>query len=832
MIIIKIFLASSLTEFEKERLELGDFVRHLNNDYIHRGVYFELTKCEDFSDALAPIRKQDEFNKAIQESQHFYVLVGRDIGDYTLEEFDVALEQFRASGGVPNIHTYFSKLPEGEEASENVKAFMGRLDKELRHFYRVFTHIDSVKFHMLIELTRNHIGIGKPIFENDPSVANRLILEDGQAKLDGEPILSLDRVPIYCKHEELNMAKAKKAMLDNEFQKLRLANIESPEDDSIFSQLLEVSTELNNLGNEIREMEKAILNLCTTIVEQSQPGEVLTWRQKEARLRIDEGDTKGALQILRGGEQEKELMQAESIAAEDLNGIRGHIGNQRLIIDTLKTEGITDKTLPEIIERYENATGLAVKWHVEADVLYDYAAFLRDQENLDKAIETAEVLLQTFGCEADNESEFICAIARNKLGDWYEDKQDHQKAEELYSAAIDSMRRIAEKSDALKDKAFFESFVQSCQLDLANLYSTTQQFEKATKLCDESMEALRNLAKLDPMVLSPLIPYACRKAAWIFDEIKQEERAENLYIESLNGYRKLSLEDSTFKAHVAAISAELASLYTNVKRYNEAEKLYCEALGIYRELAKENPNAYRAAVARVCNWFSRLYHYTGNYKKMKQLSVEAMDVFRELMWDNPAEYCDDFALACQSSALAYYDTNSHKKAEELFCAALDMFQKLAKEDPTWSSRVAEVCNNYGLLLYATQKYESAEKISCEALKIYRQLAESSPTIYNADLALSYYNLGVLYAAVKRREDAEKMCDEALKIYRRLAAKDPKKYNVNVAEVCCVLADLCASDGYRGKAEALLRKALSIYEQSPQYAEKAKIIRNELMQLLN
>ena len=49
MVDIKIFLASSIVEFEKERMELSNHILRLNNQYHKRGVYFTLVICENLS---------------------------------------------------------------------------------------------------------------------------------------------------------------------------------------------------------------------------------------------------------------------------------------------------------------------------------------------------------------------------------------------------------------------------------------------------------------------------------------------------------------------------------------------------------------------------------------------------------------------------------------------------------------------------------------------------------------------------------------------------------------------------------------------------------------
>ena len=146
---VKIFLASSVVEFEKERRELGDYIRSLNDIYVKRGIYFELNLCEDLSNAIDKERKQEQYNRMIRDSQYFYILFGNHAGEYTIEEFDVAWEQFRSSGE-PKLYTYFMQLPDGQPAEKTVQDFMTRLDKEIGHYYSMFSHLDSVKLNMLI----------------------------------------------------------------------------------------------------------------------------------------------------------------------------------------------------------------------------------------------------------------------------------------------------------------------------------------------------------------------------------------------------------------------------------------------------------------------------------------------------------------------------------------------------------------------------------------------------------------------------------------------------------------------------------------------------------
>ena len=147
---LKIFIASSVMEFAHERLELDAYVNSLSRIYNSWELFVNLVICEDLSNAMARERKQAVYNAIIQDSQYFYILYGRNAGEYTIEELDVALKAFQTSEA-PRIYTDFLQLPEVEYAEESVLYFMQRVDRALGHIYSTFTHIDSVKLILMME---------------------------------------------------------------------------------------------------------------------------------------------------------------------------------------------------------------------------------------------------------------------------------------------------------------------------------------------------------------------------------------------------------------------------------------------------------------------------------------------------------------------------------------------------------------------------------------------------------------------------------------------------------------------------------------------------------
>lgn len=258
---IRIFLASSIIRFHNERLEIADCIRALNDRYVEKGIYFRLFICEDESEMISMTRKQDEYNEEIKSSDYFYMFVGDSLGRYTMEEFDTALDEFRKKQS-PRIYTYFYQA---ESAGQFFHSFMEKLDQELGHYYSIFTNIDSVKLHMLMELI------------SDPRTGGRARVEfkDGAASVDDVPVMSLSRVPAFSRNKALqeNIRQLKK--LDEEFAGLAIEFGKSPQDLTLLGKLSENARKRGELEKQIHDAEKLLFDLMKMTCDRTEEG---SWR--------------------------------------------------------------------------------------------------------------------------------------------------------------------------------------------------------------------------------------------------------------------------------------------------------------------------------------------------------------------------------------------------------------------------------------------------------------------------------------------------------------------------------------------------------------------------
>lgn len=82
---VKVFFASSIIEFEKERILIGGYIRKLNDSIRDIGQKVHLYLCEDEKN-----NSQSFYDRNIEHSDIFIALLGEKVGDFTYHEINVA----------------------------------------------------------------------------------------------------------------------------------------------------------------------------------------------------------------------------------------------------------------------------------------------------------------------------------------------------------------------------------------------------------------------------------------------------------------------------------------------------------------------------------------------------------------------------------------------------------------------------------------------------------------------------------------------------------------------------------------------------------------------
>lgn len=92
---IKIFIASqSILNNERDFIE--NLIRSRNDEFIKKGIYLKPIRWEYLDKGMGAIRKQDEFNKLLLDSEYVIYLTWDGIGHYTKEEFELGYNSMKS----------------------------------------------------------------------------------------------------------------------------------------------------------------------------------------------------------------------------------------------------------------------------------------------------------------------------------------------------------------------------------------------------------------------------------------------------------------------------------------------------------------------------------------------------------------------------------------------------------------------------------------------------------------------------------------------------------------------------------------------------------------
>ena len=231
---IKIFLASS-EELDYDRMAFGNLVRRLDDMYEKRGIRIKLFEWEDYDSAYNDRRKQDEYNDYVRQSDIFLALFHKKAGQFTVEEFDLASQEFKEHAS-PKVYTYCKDLKPGEEETPELTEFKKRLFDEMGHYW--CSHLDFVM----------------QLLMQDKIQKDELNIEEGQVMLNGMVIAQMDNLQGFPTDNKGNQDLIKDLeKIEIELNEIRQALDQNPNIDFIKKQYELKKNEYNQKKEEARE---------------------------------------------------------------------------------------------------------------------------------------------------------------------------------------------------------------------------------------------------------------------------------------------------------------------------------------------------------------------------------------------------------------------------------------------------------------------------------------------------------------------------------------------------------------------------------------------------
>ena len=530
---ITVFLASS-DELKNDRNSFHSLVASLDEIFEPRGYRIRCRRWEDFSAFCTGTRTQDDYNRIVRASDICICMFHRKAGEYTIEEFNQALDEYVKNQSHPKTFVYIRALIEGEMEDEALKRFKEDLFDRVGHYWCNYATDDAMKLHFVMQLERII-----PSVSGNASVTegNHFKIENGVVSLYGHKVARLDNLSFAAENPEYLSLKESIARLNTEIARLRATGVAE-----LQPMIDEKQAELYKKRESLNRLESRLFDLALSINKLIGSGTPVSERKRLAIEMFERGNSKGVVEIL----NEKDI-------AADAAQARKEIEQGKLLVDSGRS----------LIEAgLQKTRSLAEEYVLRAKALMTDYAEPRRFELACHAYEQGIELIRA------NLSEEELAKSLFEYGHFLQTNKRYDLAEARYRENLDICQRLA----AISPYAY-EPDLAGTQNNLGVLYNNTQRYKESEKMYLSALEVYQRLTAVNPQVYEPYLVRACNNLSFLFLAQGNFEEAE-----------RYAREGSKYDFTHHAIYTNLAASLLLQGRYAEAEEIYLR----YKEELKED----------------------------------------------------------------------------------------------------------------------------------------------------------------------------------------------------------------------------------------------------
>ena len=739
---IKIFLASS-EELIDDRNAFGNLVRRLDKIYEKRGIRIELFEWEDYDAAYNDRRKQEEYNDQIKASDMFLALFHTKAGKFTIEEFDVATEEFRKKAA-PKVYTYCKDLKDGEQESPELIDFKRKLFDELGHYWCRYDNRDSMQLHFILQLQLIESS------DNDEP----LKIENGAIMFEDMLIANMNNLRFAYDNKDYQRMNTDYLNLPTKIKEARKRVEWYPEDDSFADELQRLLDHYHKLRKDIIDYQQVLFKTAIRISKLQ--GSRITDRMRraielfndgkihEANLVLDEAKHDANLAIerykrsLKIVEDERESV---FLAIEELL-LKATTNMADLIIPLEERIESTDMLFNQSIDLAKSSK-LDIKKYI--NILHTYLDFLDKYALYEKANKICNTLIELVG-SADNQVLVGAIYSYISTSYAYQGKLDD---------AIGYGIKAIEIAKSVYDGCNI-NIVRSYNT-IGGLYSTCGKFEEAEIYLKKALDIIEkssdnnNLEKAD--VYNNLGAH--------YGTIGEYEQAEYYLSEALNiRLEKKGKED----ADTIGTYKNLGDIFERKGDYDHAYDIVMKCLEISENvLGERHPESIS------------LYHCLGNIALEKGDVNSAMESYNKelLLLSKTIHTTEREALCMMGLGRVYLDSEDNSEALDWLFKARDLFeQKYSLENP--HPNLAACYGNIGVAYAGNDDIDNAIEYYKKSLDIFVKTYGAN----HIDIADIYNNIGTLYNRKNEYDFAMEFYHKALCVYEeKLGVKHLKTASV-------------------------------------------------------
>ena len=684
---IKIFLVPSSDAVMGDMTEVRNFFRQLNDMYFDSGINFSILNANEMT--------KNELNEHVADSDLSFFLFFEDVSAYMRSCFDIFFESFKKTDK-PKIVTYFKYTESPNDMTEAVREFSQMLGNELRHYYNNYNSIDTLKLGILMQIK---------VMRLDASQIT--ISDDGMLCLNGQPVADTSKIPMFEFNDRLNELKNRYDELTKEWGRLRTLRMDDPNNEELYFEFSRVATERDDTKKALREFEDLLLKTSEELA--AKKGE-MSPRQAEAYRLLEMGDVDGACEILPLDELFDDISHNERLADNAIDRLETNVEELATRITALNMKGLNKDIVAEIRRIYEKIYDLCRNKHVGWSKLYDYAAFLYNQNDYAKAIEVAEKLNWYYSDPDNKVDEYDLGSLYNLLGLLYKAQNKPDKAEKYYLATIEIIEHLVEENAEAYEPDLAMSYNNA-----GAFYAIQGQPEKAEKYYLAAMEIRERLVEKNADAYEPDLAMSYNNAGVFYKNQGQPDKAEKYYLAAIEIYERLVKKNAdAYESYLAGSYNNAGVFYKDHGQPEKAEKYYLAAIGIRERLVEKNAAAYEPDLARSYNNAGVFYYEQGRLEKSEKYILAAIEIMKRLVEKNADAYEPDLAMSYNNAGEFYANQDYLEKSEKYYLAAIEIYERLVKENAaTYEPDLADSYFNYYLLkkdkIYLDKAYEIAKR---------------------------------------------------------------------------------------------------------------------------
>ena len=700
---ISIFLASSV-ELRKDREKFADFVGNLQKHYSKRGLGFQLEKWEYLDSAYNGRPKQDEYNDVIKKCDVFVALFHNKAGKYTLQEFDIAVQECQTRQLPLFIYfreqTFFDKLKNG---TEGLKPITDRI-ANLQHFWGSYGTSDKLHLDFVLWLD-SYIFDGK----------SPIKVENGHVMLEDMKVAEMSGMSFAINNKEYQYLEVTLQKLDEDIEQIR-ENIKKYPDDSGFpASLSKKVMERDKIQKKLEVQQEAFLGTARHIAELKK--QQVSKKLQKAIDAFEAGQLNEANKLLEELEHEGECLMEEIESKHEQ--IHKHIDALLLQTQVVMSDvGIPiGQRITRVAEIYSKANDWATRSAYDKEkyvkLLSDYGRFLEKYGNY-KGSEQVYLRLITLSEELYGKNDLNTAASYSNISWVYCNQGKYDKALKSQFKALDIRRKIMGADHSVTAQSYN---------NIGFVYKSQGDFNKALEYYGKAMIILEKSLGADHLDIAMTINNIGR----IYDEIGNYSKALE-YLERACVIREMVLD--TEHIDTAQSYNNIGLVYWHQGNYDKALEYHLKAMKIKENLlGSDHPDT-----ATSYNNIGLVYKSQNDYDTALEFHFKALEIDEKYLGtDHP-----NTAIDYNNIGGIYDDLGDYDKALEYYFKALVIDEKILGTD---HPNTAQTYNNIGLVYFKKGEYNKALEYHFKLLAVQKKVyGMGKPSTFNI-ISSIYFVLG-------------------------------------------------------------------------------------------